>query len=115
MSIEYVELTITDSEPTQITISSVGDQGIPGTNGQDGIPGPNEITPYTDTTINGPIIGDAVTGKARGPLDSDFLVGPPLVIADGETYRVPANQQVGFRFDMVVDGDLVVDGILYEV
>jgi len=71
------------------------------------------ITPDTDTTINGPIIGDA--GKARGPLDLDFLVGAPLRIEAGETYRVPANQQVGFRFDMVVDGDLIVDGILYEV
>jgi hypothetical protein len=77
--------------------------------------GCSEITPDTDTTITGPIIGDAVTGKARGPLDSDFLVGPPLVIAEGETYRVPANQQVGFRFDMQVDGDLVVDGTLYAI
>jgi len=75
------------------------------------------ITPDTDTTINGPIIGDAVTGKARGPLDSDFLVGPPLVIADGETYRVPANQQVGFRFPIVIEagGQLQINGVLYEV
>jgi hypothetical protein len=73
------------------------------------------ITPDTDTTITGVLVGDAVTGKARGPLDSDFLVGPPLRIESGETYRVPANQQVGFRFDMQVDGDLVVDGALYAI
>jgi hypothetical protein len=78
--------------------------------------GCSEITPDTDTTIVGVLVGDAVTGKARGPLDSDFLVGPPLVIAEGETYRVPANQQVGFRFPIVIDGgQLQINGVLYEV
>jgi hypothetical protein len=61
------------------------------------------ITPDTDTTIIGPIIGDAVTNKARGPLDSDFLVGAPLRIEAGETFRVPANQQVLFASQIAIE------------
>lgn len=44
-------------------------------------------------------------------------VGVPTLIADGETFTVPANRQVGFRFPIVVEsgGQLQINGVLYEI
>lgn len=42
-------------------------------------------------------------------------VPPPLVLASGENYIVPANAQVLFAMPIVVDGELVIDGAFIEV
>jgi hypothetical protein len=39
----------------------------------------------------------------------------PKVIAEGETFHVPANKQVLFAQDIDIEGDLVIDGDLVEV
>ena len=51
------------------------------------------------------------------PDDLYASIGVPTLIADGETFAVPANRQVGFRFPIVVEegGTLQINGILYEI
>jgi len=52
------------------------------------------ITPDTDTTIVGVLVGDAVTGKVREALPGELAV--PITVAAGETFTVRANTQVGY-------------------
>ena len=81
MSIEYVELTITDAEPNEVTISAVGEQGPPGTNGTNGTPGPNLIDSNTDVSFPGTgLIGHA-GGKATSVDPGQFATDAELAAA----------------------------------
>lgn len=40
---------------------------------------------------------------------------PPLVIPAGDSYKVKSNKQILYAIPIDVDGDLIVDGVLYQV
>lgn len=71
-------------------ISTVtGAQGIPGIQGPQGIPGPPGI--------------DGANGMV------------PTYIAPGETFTIPAFRQAMWAVPIVVDGTIVIDGVLVPV
>ncbi len=60
-------------------------------------------------TLNGHLAGiDAALSAVLDPM-------PPLVIPQGTSYKVRENKQILYAIPIQVDGDLIVDGVLYQV
>jgi len=68
--------------------------------------------PASGSATGTKVIFDDGVWRAPGAASASY---PPTLVATGETFTVPTNQQVLVAEEVVVDGEIVMNGALVEV